>query len=52
MRFGADYSVTTSAKGDIEVSHTGALYAVDASGRIAVQWPFDADPKASKGHRP
>lgn len=45
--FGADYSVTTSAKGDIEVSHTGGLYAVDSTGHIAVQWPFDADPKAS-----
>ncbi len=46
--FGADYSVTKKANGDVEVAHTGGLYAVDDTGHVAVQWPFDADESASK----
>lgn len=38
--FGADYSVTTTDDGEIEVSHTGDLYAVDDAGNLVLQWPF------------
>ena len=38
--FGADYSVTTAEDGEIEVSHTAELYAVDDTGHIVLQWPF------------
>ena len=38
--FGATYSVTTAADGDIEVAHTGFLYLVDDAGKLAVTWPF------------
>ena len=38
--FGADYSVETAADGEIEVSHTADLYAVDDQGDIVLQWPF------------
>ena len=30
----------TNAEGDVEVSHTGELYAVDDSGTVVMQWPF------------
>lgn len=38
--FGADYEVRTNDEGDVEVSHTGDLYAVDDSGTVVMQWPF------------
>jgi protein SCO1/2 len=38
--FGADYDVTTAADGEIEVVHTGSLYAIDDEGRLRVTWPF------------
>lgn len=38
--FGANYELTTNAEGDIEVKHTGELYAVDDTGTIVMQWPF------------
>ena len=38
--FGADYEVTTSEDGDVEVAHTGFLYAVDDAGELALTWPF------------
>ncbi len=38
--FGADYSVDTADDGDIDVMHTGSLYAVDPDGRLLVTWPF------------
>lgn len=38
--FGADYSVTEADDGEIEVVHTGSVYAVDPEGRMLVQWPF------------
>lgn len=38
--FGANYEVRTNDEGDIEVSHTGDLYAVDDSGTVVMQWPF------------
>lgn len=39
-RFGASYSVTTSADGQVEVAHSAFLYAVDTRGRLLVSWPF------------
>ena len=38
--FGANYEVTTNAEGDVEVAHTGELYAVDDTGTVVMQWPF------------
>lgn len=38
--FGANYDVRTNDEGDIEVSHTGELYAVDDTGTVVMQWPF------------
>lgn len=38
--FGADYEVSVDDSGDVEVIHTGALYAVDDQGRLLVTWPF------------
>lgn len=38
--FGADYDVATGADGEIEVTHTGSLYAIDDEGRLRVTWPF------------
>ena len=38
--FGADYEVTTDDEGDVEVSHTAELYAVDDSGTVVMRWPF------------
>jgi protein SCO1 len=45
--FGADYGVTKKGS-EIEVSHTGSLYAVDSAGQIVVQWPFDPSADADK----
>lgn len=44
--FGADYSVTTDDDGEIEVSHTAELYAVDESGTVVLQWPFGTAPES------
>jgi protein SCO1 len=38
--FGADYQVSVDDSGDVEVIHTGSLYAVDDQGRLLVTWPF------------
>jgi protein SCO1/2 len=38
--FGADYEVTTDEDGNVEVIHTGSLYAVNQSGELLVSWPF------------
>jgi protein SCO1/2 len=38
--FGADYEVATNAEGEVEVSHTGELYAVNDQGQVILQWPF------------
>lgn len=38
--FGASYEVTTNEAGDIEVVHSGSLYAVDDEGQLLVTWPF------------
>lgn len=38
--FGVSYDVHTDSGGDIEVSHTTLLYAVDDAGRVVLAWPF------------
>ncbi len=40
QEFGADYAVTTTEDGEIEVSHSAELYAVDDTGEVVLQWPF------------
>lgn len=38
--FLATAEVTVAADGDVEVAHSAVLYAVDATGRVVVEWPF------------
>jgi protein SCO1/2 len=38
--FGVSYEVKQAADGEIEVSHTTSLYAVDDAGRVVLTWPF------------
>jgi len=38
--FGAGYSVTTTADGAVEVSHSGNVFVVDATGAVVLVWPF------------
>lgn len=38
--FGASYSVATNDAGEIEVSHSASLYAVDPTGTIVLTWPY------------
>lgn len=38
--FGVSYSVETAADGEIEVAHSGNLYAVDSNGKVMLTWPF------------
>ncbi len=40
VAFGVAYDVTVADDGDVEVTHTGSLYAVDDEGRLLVTWPF------------
>lgn len=42
--FGADYEVETKEDGEVVVSHTAFLYAVDSDGRVRLQWPYGATP--------
>lgn len=42
--FGADYLVETNEAGEVLVSHTAFLYAVDSKGTIRMQWPFGTTP--------
>ncbi|MEY4173863.1 MAG: hypothetical protein RI900_1028 [Actinomycetota bacterium] len=44
--FGASYSVTENADGEIEVSHSGNLYVVDDTGALVLQWPYGLTSKA------
>jgi len=37
---GVQYGVETNDEGEIEVIHTGSLYAIDDQGRLLVTWPF------------
>lgn len=38
--FGAGYEVRRTPEGEVEVSHTAFLYAVDGDGRLVLQWAF------------
>ncbi len=38
--FGVTYDVSTDDAGEVEVTHSGFLYAVDDQGRLLVSWPF------------
>ncbi len=38
--FGASYSVTPTADGKFEVTHSAAMYVVDATGTVVLTWPF------------
>ncbi len=38
--FGADYDVTVDDDGNVDVVHTGSLYAVNRAGELLVSWPF------------
>ena len=38
--FGASYSVETNESGEIEVSHSAAMYVVDDAGNVVLTWPF------------
>jgi protein SCO1/2 len=42
--FGATFDVITTSDGQIEVSHTAYLYAVDDQGIVRIVWPFGAEP--------
>ena len=44
--FGSGYSVTTNAKGEVEVTHSGTLYLVDPAGTLILEWPFGLKAKA------
>jgi protein SCO1/2 len=38
--FGTSYSVTTNAKGEVDVVHDGKLYVVDSNGDVVLEWLF------------
>lgn len=38
--FLASAEVTVDADGEVDVAHSAVLYAVDAAGRVVVEWPF------------
>lgn len=38
--FGASYGVETAEDGEVEVSHSAQLYAVDDTGHISLEWLF------------
>ncbi len=38
--FGVTFMVTTNAEGAVEVSHSGAMYVVDDTGKLLLTWPF------------
>lgn len=38
--FGVSYNVETQSDGTVDVSHSGAMYAVDDAGRVILTWPF------------
>lgn len=47
--FLASATVTTDEDGNIQVAHTGVLYAVDAVGHVVVEWPFGTSAPAIAG---
>jgi protein SCO1/2 len=42
---GASSSVTRGADGELEVSHSGTGYLVDAGGHVVGEWPFGTAPE-------
>ncbi|MFN8023811.1 MAG: SCO family protein [Acidimicrobiales bacterium] len=38
--FGVTFMVTTGDDGNVEVSHSGAMYVVDETGKLVLTWPF------------
>lgn len=38
--FGATYKVETASTGEIQVTHSAAMYVVDANGNIVLTWPY------------
>lgn len=38
--FGVTFMVTANAEGTVEVSHSGAMYVVDETGKLLLTWPF------------
>jgi protein SCO1/2 len=38
--FGVSYRVEAQPDGTVDVSHSGAMYAVDDTGKVLVTWPF------------
>ncbi len=47
--FLASAEVTVAADGDVEVTHTAVLYAVDDTGTVVVEWPFGTSATALAG---
>jgi protein SCO1/2 len=44
--FGVSYQVTTNEDGEVEVGHTGDVFAVNSEGTVVMQWPFGTDPES------
>ena len=44
--FGVSYSVTPTADGKFEVTHSAAMYVVDSTGTVVVTWPFGINAEA------
>jgi protein SCO1/2 len=42
--FGATSAITRHSDGEVDVSHTGALYVVDAGGHVLVEWDYGTKP--------
>ncbi len=38
--FGVTFMLTSNAEGNVEVSHSGLMYAVDETGALVLSWPF------------
>ncbi len=41
--FAAKSSVTKKPDGQVEVTHSGALYLIDSTGTVRLEWPFGVD---------
>lgn len=44
--FGASYRVAENAEGEVEVSHSASIYAVDDTGTIVLTWPYGLESDA------
>ncbi len=47
--FGVNYSVEENAEGEIEVAHSGNVYAVDSTGKVLLTWPFGVSAEDFQG---